>query len=112
MVEDRGFIGLAISVGVFKDQDSVTLGLGGILGIELDTVVVRFRDPDPTPVVDVHVGRIGEHGFGSEKCQLEPVIQHLNPIQCKLYRALLLVGERIVLFLGKLRLGGIARKSQ
>jgi hypothetical protein len=52
LVEDGGFVSLAISAGVFENEDAISLRAF----VTMAPVVDYFTDPHSTEVVDVNAG--------------------------------------------------------
>lgn len=53
-----GLVGLAVTIGIFKNDDAVA---GGIFAL-MAAVVVSLGNPDPTIGIDVHIRRLAEEG--------------------------------------------------
>ena len=63
LVEDGGFVGLGVAVGVFEDEDAVALGAFAVVL----AVVHDLAHPHAAPVVDVDAGRRSHHWLAGEE---------------------------------------------
>ena len=61
-MEDGGFVGLRVAIGVFEDEDAVALGAFAVVL----AVVDDFAHPHATAVVDVDAGRRKHHRLAGE----------------------------------------------
>ena len=67
LIEDGGFVSLAISAGVFKNENTVSLRAL----VTMAPVVDDLANPHPTEVVDVNAGGAEHHRLGGEECSLQ-----------------------------------------
>ena len=70
LVENRGFVGFGITVGVFEYQNAVALGALALVA----PVVDDLADPDAPLVVDVDGTRAEHHRLAGEELRIEILV--------------------------------------
>jgi hypothetical protein len=73
LVEGGRLVRLARALGVFEDDDAITLGAVERLVVHLGAVVDRLAHPDAAEVVDVHARRVDEVRLGGPELEFEAV---------------------------------------
>ncbi len=63
LMEDGGFVGLGVAIGVFEDEDAVALGAFAVVL----AVVDDFADPHAATRVDVDAGGAAHHGLAGKE---------------------------------------------
>ena len=71
LVEDFDFVGVAVAIGVFEDEDAVAVRAKILEVLQLAAVVDAFEHPDAAALVDIDVGGIFEQRLGGPELDFE-----------------------------------------